>query len=187
MGRLDALHKMDKTFEIINEYELSLTDQQGIGQILGECFSTYPKDRNHFKQVPSFRLIYRNGSKIQGHIAITFRWMHLGQQTIKVFGLSDICVVSSVRTKKLATKMVAHLTKLGAQQGIDFLILIAWKPEIYQSMGFKKVSNRCRWLLIHNDQSLGIAQRSIEEGLMVKSMGTMDWSNEALDFLGPIF
>lgn len=178
---------MSITFELINEYELGENDQQKISQLLCACFADYPKDRIHFRQVPSFRLISRNDQDIQGHIAVTFRWMHLDQYVIQVFGLTDICVAASARDQKLATKMIDRLSTLGQKKKVDFLVLIAWRPEMYEKMGFRLVQNRCRWLLIQNDQSLGLAQRSIEDGLMVKPLGHKKWTAGTLDFLGPIF
>lgn len=178
---------MSITFDIINEYELNEKDQQDINHLLCDCFSDYPEDRIHFRQVPSFRLIGRDEQGIQAHIAVTFRWMNLDQSVIRVFGLTDICVASSAREQKLATRMIEYLSETGRKKQVDFLILIAWAPEFYQRMGFQLAHNRCRWLLIQNDQSLGLAQRKIENGLMVKALGDKAWHDGSLDFLGPVF
>ena len=178
---------MSITFEIINEYQLDEKDQQGIYDLLCDCFSDYPEGRIHFRQIPSFRLIGRDDQGIKAHIAVTFRWMNLGQSVIRIFGLTDICVASAAREQKLATKMIEHLSEVGRKQRVDFLILIAWTPEFYQSMGFQMAHNRCRWLLIQNDQSLGLAQRKIENGLMIKPVGDKVWNDGSLDFLGPVF
>lgn len=178
---------MSISFDIINEYELKEADQGAIHQLLDDCFVNYPKGRTHFKQIPSFRLIGRNEQGIQAHVAVSFRWMRLGESVIKVFGLADICVAQTIRDQKLATRMLDYLSKLGREKKVDFLILIAWKPEFYERMGFTCIENRCRWLLIQNDQSLGLAQRSLEDALMVKALGDKSWSGGTLDFLGSIF
>jgi predicted acetyltransferase len=178
---------MSITFDIINEYQLMEDDRRNISRLLCDCFSEYPKDRIHFRQVPSFRLIGRDKQGIQAHIAVTFRWMSLDQSVIRVFGLTDICVASKAREKKLATKMIEYLSEIGRKQSVDFLILIAWMPEFYQRIGFQIAHNRCRWLLIQNDESLGLAQRKIENGLMIKALGDKAWSDGPLDFLGPVF
>lgn len=178
---------MSITFDVINEYDLDEKEHGAINKLLNNCFSNYPRDRSHFRQIPSFRLIGKNDQGIQGHIAITYRWMQLGQTTIKVFGLSDICVAEAARDQKMATLMIEQIAALGRGKQIDFLVLIAWEPKVYESMGFTLVNNYCRWLLIQNDRSLGIAQRRIEDGLMVKPLGNKLWSAETLDFLGTIF
>lgn len=178
---------MEKAFEILNEYEITRTDQQQIGQLLVACFPSYPADKIAIKQLPSFRIIFRKDSLIKGHIAVTYRWMQLGEKIIKVFGLSDICVEESVRAQKIATQMINRLAEIGKDQEVDFLVLIAAETDVYKNMGFKEVENRCRWLLIHKDRSLGIAQRNIEEGLMIKPLGKEKWREGILDFLGPVF
>jgi len=178
---------MKITFAIANEYTIDSSTRQVISQLFQECFSGYPTRRAHFRQVPSFRLLAYQEAQLVGHIAVTYRWMHLGATVIKVLGLGDVCVASAARHHQLATRMIAQLETLAQQQEVDFLLLIAWKPEVYEKMGFQHANNPCRWLLIQQDQSLGIAQRSLKDALMVKATGTQQWSDSTLDFLGPIF
>lgn len=170
-----------------NNYELTAPEKNAIRQLLAFCFSDYPKDRMHLKQCPSFRLLAYDGPQLIGHIAVDHRQMNNSDQLIEVFGLSDVCVLSNYRSQKVATQMIKKISELAQKQAIDFLILIAWDVEVYLSMGFQQVDNTCRWLILHKDRSLGLAQRSIPDGLMIKALGTQKWEQGLVDFMGPIF
>ena len=53
--------------------------------------------------------------------------------------------------------------------------------------GFKLVDNTCRWLIVNQQKTLGIAHRKIADSLMVKPLGSKEWKDGIVDFLGPIF
>ena len=175
-------------YVILNNYELNPPEKNAIAELLETCFGQYPKKRIHLKQCPSFRLlVYDDAQNLVGHLAVDYRFMNNSGQAIEIFGLSDVCVLPAYRSQKNATKMVDKITRIAQKQAVDFLILIAWEIDIYLSMGFQQVYNVCRWLMIHQDQSLGIAQRIIPDGLMVKSISQKTWGNGPVDFMGPIF
>lgn len=174
-------------YVIRNNYELQTTEKTAIGLLLEDCFAQYPKQRIHLNQCPSFRLLVFEDQNLIAHLAVDFRNMNNSGELISVFGISDICVLPAYRSKKIATKMIEKISKLAQVQAVDFLILIAWDMDIYLSMGFQQVHNTCRWLMIHQDQSLGLAQRQIPDGLMIKSLSNQTWGTGLVDFMGPIF
>ena len=57
----------------------------------------------------------------------------------------------------------------------------------FENNGFEVVSNECKWMVIHQQATLGVIKRSLQEGLMIKSLGSKEWRPKQLDFLGPIF
>ncbi len=174
-------------YVIRNNYELKTGEKTAISQLLVDCFAQYPNQRIHLKQCPSFRLLVYDDQNLIAHLAVDYRYMNNSGQLISIFGLSDVCVLPAYRSQKIATKMIEKISKIAQDQAIDFLILIAWDMDIYLSMGFQQVTNTCRWLIIHQDQSLGLAQRQIPDGLMVKSLSNQLWGEKLVDFMGPIF
>ena len=174
--------------DIIIKEELVCTDAGEIAQLLVQAFPDFPAGKTHTNQIPSFRLLCRAESqKLVGHIAVHYRLMTLGERSIKVFGCSDVCVEASAQNQGVAKNMIHHLEQVAKSSGIDFFILIAWNTAVYEALGYQASDNPCRWLIMQNNQSLGLAQRSIPQGLMIKPLGKKKWTNELLDFLGPIF
>ncbi|MEO0338623.1 MAG: GNAT family N-acetyltransferase [Bacteroidota bacterium] len=174
--------------KITTSEEVVCTELKAITELLQQAFSDYPSGKTYTKQVPSFRVLtFDKEEKLIGHIAVHYRLMALGNQPIKVFGLSDVCVEASVRNQGLAKRMVNYLVGIAITYDIDYLVLVAWETMVYESLGFQICNNPCRWLIMQNNQSLGLAQRHSPEGLMVKSIGSKKWNNDLLDFLGPIF
>ena len=83
--------------------------------------------------------------------------------------------------------MINYLSASGIENDIDYLILVAWDPKVYLKMDFVQVNNACRWLIIRQKQSLGLAQRNLGDGLMIKKLSNHQWKDGLLDFMGTIF
>ncbi len=169
------------------EYNLSSKAENDIISLLKDCFSSYPDQRSYYKQIPSFRFLAYDEKVLVGHLAIHFRIMNIGGLTTKIFGISDLCVASSHRSKNIASSLLSELEKLAAKSYIDFLILVAQDHSLYKKNGFKLVDNTSRWLLINSNQSLGVMHGQIERSIMMKQIGAEKWRDGILDFLGPVF
>lgn len=171
----------------IEEYQLTSKTEKEISRLLKDCFSSYPDQQSYYKQVPSFRFLAYDEKALIGHLAIHFRIMNIGGLTTKIFGIADLCVANSHRSKNIATTLLNELEVLGQKSNIDFLILVAQDHSLYKKNGFKLVENTCRWLLINSNQSLGVLHGRIERSIMMKAIGEEKWQDGILDFLGPVF
>ncbi len=171
----------------IEDFQIPKEIDIQIGELLEEAFPGYPKGQSYYKQVPDFRYLVWNEEELIGHMAIEHRLMSNGGNPIKVFGVTDLCVKDSFQHKKLATRLLQELEDLGRKFELDFIILLARDHELYLTNGFQLVKNDCRWLLIHDNASLGIIHRKIEQTLMMKPLSSKKWKNGLLDFLGPAF
>ncbi len=169
------------------EYNLSTKVEKEIISLLKDCFSSYPDQKSYYKQIPSFRFLAYDEKNLVGHLAIHFRTMNIGGLTTKIFGISDLCVASTHRSKNIASSLLNELETLGVKSHIDFLILVAQDHGLYKKNSFQLVDNTCRWLLINGNQSLGVMHGQIERSIMMKQIGEEKWRDGILDFLGPVF
>jgi len=125
----------------IEEYNLSSKMEKDIISLLKDCFSSYPDQRSYYKQIPSFRFLAYDGKTLVAHLAIHFRIMNVAGLTTKIFGISDLCVDSSHRSKNIASTLLNELETLAVKSKIDFLILVAqdhgleWKAGILDFLG----------------------------------------------------
>ncbi len=171
----------------LEEYKIPIAVHSQISLLLTEAFSGYPKGQTYYKQLPDFRYLIWEEERLIGHMGVEHRLMNNDGQTIKVFGVADLCIAQSHQHKKLATGLLTELERLGRKYGIDFIILMAKEHQLYLSNGFDLVKNECRWLLIQNNNCLGIIHRRIDQALMVKPLANIPWKNGVVDFLGPVF
>jgi GNAT superfamily N-acetyltransferase len=158
-----------------------------IHSLLSECFPDYPKGKTYYKQLPTFRLLAWEGDDLVGHLAVEHRMMNNVGNLIRVFGIVDLCVAKDFQHQKIGTQLLDRLEKLGKKHEINFLLLIAKDHEVYLKNGFTLVENNCKWLFIHDHETLGVMQRQLQNSLMVKALGKKEWKENKLDFLGHIF
>ncbi len=173
----------------IEEFLLSDQQQKEIHQLLRQCFSEYPTDQSYYKQLPSFRLLAQPATDdtLIGHLALEHRLIERNGKVSRIFGVGDLCVSPEYQSKNVASSLLQHLETLARQAKIDFIVLISNEHEFYKKNGFQLVNNTCRWLIINNHQTIGVAQRRLENCLMVKALGTQKWEAETVDFLGHMF
>ena len=107
-----------------------------------------------------------------------------GSCQFEVFCLVDVCVAPKSRGQGLASSLIAHAEKLAIDNAIDFIILFAPDPRLYQRNGYSHEGNTLRWLKIHEIRTIGIGEEPIPE-LMVKPLGPTAWPKGTIDLLGP--
>jgi ribosomal protein S18 acetylase RimI-like enzyme len=179
---------MDKDIQIKTVFEFDLNEEirHHLQPLLCECFGEdYPEDRIYFKQMPHFRFLAYNHSRLVGHTACDLRLMNLQGKAINVLSLIDVCVSSEMRSQGIGSRLLLESDKFCRNRDIDFIVLFADQGDLYERNGFKTVQNRCKWLKI-NDRNLttrGIGYELIPE-LMIKSVGEKEWNEGELDLLG---
>lgn len=120
-------------------------------------------------------------------MAVEHRLLHNAGQVFPIFGVIDLCVDPQFQRRRVASYLLDQLTRLGRAHQIDFLVLIATQHQLYLDNGFQLVSNPCVWMMISDDQSMGLTRRSVKHSLMVKPLSDQQWKEGLVDFLGPIF
>ncbi len=171
----------------VEEYRMDDKLKMDVDELIHSCFSGYPKGRTYLKQLPQFRLLTSIEDRIVGHLAVEFRLISLDHTAYKIFGIADLCVHPDYQSRRIGSRMIEKLEKLAKLSEVDYLILIADQPEYYKRMGFIVAKNTCRWVVINNNKTLGVAHRNLHECLMVKPIGDRQWRGGLLDFLGHIF
>jgi predicted N-acetyltransferase YhbS len=171
------------------EYQLSEKTHRAIQQLLEEGFENYPRARDFFRQLPTSRMLaWSEEGELIGHLAVEHRIVNNDGQLWRVFGIADFTVAKAHRNQRIGSTLLQSLTELGRSSGIDFLLLLAHDSgSIYAQNGFLPIDAQCKWLLINQDQSLGVLNRYIANSLMIKPLGNAVWRSGFLDFLGHIF
>ncbi len=171
----------------IEEFKINTKQHLEISELLKLCFSSYPSNRSFYKQFPSFRFLVFEEKKLIAHLAIIHRMIKVGEEGHVIFGVSDLCVHPDFQHKKIASILLSDLENLGKKHKIDFITLIAQDQKIYKKNGFQAINNNCRWLIINETQSLGLAQRNLDNALMIKSLNKKNWGDGMVDFQGCLF
>lgn len=170
----------------IEEFLMTTPINEAIEHLLQESFPDYPLKQTYFKQVPNFRFLAWEETKLIGQAAIEFRVIRVGEALFRVFLIGDICVSSTHQHQKVASKIIKEVEKLSKEGSIDFIVVAVSNPALYLKSGFTIVDNDCRWVIIQKHTTLGVRERNINNSLMVKQLGTNSWNDGLIDFLGPI-
>ena len=174
--------------ERTEEFKINKQQHQQIAALLQRSFANYPWNRSFYNQLPSFRYLVKGDDNILiGHMGVCHRLMNLDGESIRVFGVMDLCVEQAYQSQRIASRMLESLTTLGQQHGVEFIVLIAQEHQLYENNGFVLYDHACKWLVINQQKSLGICLRRLEDCLMVKGLGDRAWNGQIADFLGPIF
>ena len=170
------------------EMTVSESMDKELTELLQHAFPSIYPNRRYFKQLPHFRLIAYEDERIIGQVGLDFRVMNMNGESIHVLGIIDLCVREEVRGRGVGRALMEEIIALGKEYSIDFLLLFADQPDLYERIGFHTVSNTCTWLQINdeNQTTRGIGETSFDE-LMVRAVGDKRWMEGKLDLLGYLY
>jgi GNAT superfamily N-acetyltransferase len=155
--------------------------------VLQECFPGYPS-RSYFKLPPHFRyLAMTSGGGVAAQMGVEFRVIRVGDSVVRTFGVVDLCVTQSERSRGLAGRLLADVTEFARSCGMAFVVLFADDDRLYARNGWARVTNRCSWVRIDDHRTLGIASRADPGAMMVKPVGEQAWPQDDVDLLGHVF
>jgi GNAT superfamily N-acetyltransferase len=154
--------------------------------LLQACFPGYPS-RAYFKLPPHFRYLAVAGGELVGQVGVELRVIRVGSDVLRTFGVVDLCVRESGRSRGLAGRLLAEVTRLAGSCGMDFVILFADDDRLYERNGWARAANPCSWLKIHEHATLGLATAEDTGALMVKKIGPQAWPDGEVDLLGHLF
>ncbi len=182
-----VLNRKEFVIEQMEEYRIPTFLHERIGLLLQSSFPDYPINKSYFNQIPSFRYLAWYGDELIGHLGVVYRIISLNGVELRVFGIVDLCVDAAFQSMQIGSNILKQLESLAEISNIDFMILISDAHSFYLEQGFIMVDNPGKWLMIRNSQTLGIAHRKLSDCLMVKPIGTKQWDEGTVDFLGNIF
>jgi GNAT superfamily N-acetyltransferase len=154
--------------------------------LLQACFPGYPS-RAYFKLPPHFRYLAVAGGELVGQVGVELRVIRVGSDVLRTFGVVDLCVRGSERSRGLAGRLLAEVTQLACACGMDFVILFADDDRLYTRNGWARAANPCTWLKIDEHATLGLATAEDTGALMVKKIGQHAWPEGEVDLLGHLF
>ncbi|SEN49498.1 GNAT family N-acetyltransferase [Paenibacillus sp. OK076] len=177
--------------KLVKAYDMDLNEERSThlqALLIASFPDVYPEDRLFFKQIPHCRILAFNpDNQLIGHVGLDYRMMNLNGKAIRVLGVIDLCVSTAYRSQGIGSLLLSEVDKL-SRGHIDFVLLFADHEGLYSKNGFKMVSNTCKWLKIDHETltTIGVGIEQID-GLMVKEVGTLPWSEGELDFLGYLY
>jgi GNAT superfamily N-acetyltransferase len=174
------------TISRVAEAEIPADLLHQVQALLQLCFPGYPS-RAYFKLPPHFRYLAVAGSELAGQVGVELRMIRVGRTVLRTFGVVDLCVRESARSRRLAGRLLAEVTELARSCRMDFIILFADDDRLYTRNGWARVANPCTWLKIDNHTTLGLATAEDTGALMVKKIGPHDWPDGEVDLLGHLF
>ena len=173
---------------VVLEYALKDAHRNAIISLFQHAFEGYPEHATYYNQVPDFRVLAWQKNNLVGHAGIHHRNISIGKQCVSsVFGIADLCVAPDHQKNNVGTVILDHVASLANKSNVDFLILTSGEDKFYMKNGFSIVHNPCRWLVIHNHESMGVLRRQLQKGLLIRPTGTLDWPEGEVDFMGHMF
>jgi GNAT superfamily N-acetyltransferase len=171
----------------IAEAEIDEDLSRQLQSLLQACFPGYP-NRSYFKLPPHFRYVaMRTDGVVAAQMGVELRVIRAGDLVVRTFGVVDLCVGGSERSRGLASMLLAEVTEFARACGMAFIILFADDDRLYARNGWAHVSNRCTWVKIDNHATLGLASRMDPGVMMVKTVGDQAWPADDIDLLGHLF
>ena len=89
------------TIARVAEAEIGGDDRQQIQALLQLCFPGYPS-RTYFKLPPHFRYLAMADGRLAAQMGVELRVVRAGRTVLRTFGVSDLCVRTSQRSRGLA-------------------------------------------------------------------------------------
>jgi len=171
----------------VAEAEIGEDLRSQLQSLLQACFPGYPS-RSYFKLPPHFRYVaVRSDGVVAAQMGVELRVIRAGDLVVRTFGVVDLCVGGSERSRGLASMLLAEVTEFARACAMAFIILFADDDHVYVRNGWTRVSNRCTWVMINDHATLGLTSRVDPGVMMVKAVGHQAWPADDVDLLGHLF
>jgi GNAT superfamily N-acetyltransferase len=171
----------------VAEAEIGADLSRQLQTLLQTCFPGYPS-RSYFKLPPHFRYLAMTSSgSVAAQMGVEFRVIRVGDAVVRTFGVVDLCVQQSQRSRGLAGRLLADVTELARSCGMGFIVLFADDDRLYARHGWARVANRCSWVRIDDHVTVGLARLEDPGAMMVKALGEQPWPEGDVDLLGHLF
>lgn len=170
----------------VAEAEIGADIRPQVQALLQACFPEYPS-RSYFKLPPHFRYLAMAHGALVGQMGVELRVIRVGGEVVRTFGVVDLCVLQTGRSRGLAARLLTEVTEFARSCGMGFVILFADDDRVYARNGWTRAGNRCTWVKIHEHTTLGLTRAAQTGALMVKATGPRAWPEGEVDLLGHLF
>ena len=170
----------------VAEAEIGEDLRPQVQALLQASFDEYPS-RTYFKLPPHFRYLALADGTLAAQMGVELRVIRVGADVVRTFGVVDLCVSRSERSRGLAGRLLAELTEYARSCAMDFIVLFADDSRLYGRNGWARAANPCTWLKINGHRTLGLAIGQDTDALMVKAIGARAWPEGDVDLLGHLF
>jgi len=120
----------------IAEPEIGADLSGRLQSLLQACFPGYPS-RSYFKLPPHFRFLAMTGTGgVAAQMGVEFRIIRVGDTVVRTFGVVDLCVAESQRSRGLAGRLLTEMTELARCCGMAFIVLFADDDRLYARHGW---------------------------------------------------
>ncbi|MFB7918166.1 GNAT family N-acetyltransferase [Streptomyces sp. NPDC056061] len=167
------------------EHEIDSSTHVKIQELLGSSFPQYPS-RTYYKQLPHLRHLVWDHGALVAQVGIDHRMIKNGDTPLRIFGIIDLCVATSTRSRGIASHLLVEIEAAARSSEVDAILLFADDPRVYLANGYQSVANRAKWLMINDHETLGIAEKPVGE-MMVKMLSGASWGEDVVDLLGYLF
>lgn len=171
----------------VEEYRIGEPLRRELHRLLRECFAEYPQERIYYKQLPHFRVVARDAGELVGQVGVEHRAVSAGGRPATIFGVVDLCVAASHRSRGVGSALLGEVERLARECAVDYVVLFADDHRVYLANGYRVAANPCRWVMIDEHRTLGIADRPLADCFMVKPVAGPDWPDGEVDLLGHVF
>lgn len=169
------------------EYEIKKEEIEPIRFLLESSFPGYFSERIYYKQIPTLRLLASLENQLIGHVGIIHRSITVDVQSTVIFGIADLCVAKSFRSKGIGALLLNNVEELALKYNIAHILAFGDDARLYASLGYHAYANtKCRFLAIDELRSHSVIERE-EPSLFIKSFKKMDFSEKLIDLLGHLF
>jgi GNAT superfamily N-acetyltransferase len=172
--------------EIIADWDVSAADEGQIVRLLARCFDTDFGGRSYFQQRPHFRMIWREGGQIIGHMAVMMRAIRLNGVLVDVAGLADVATHPDHRGKGIAAALLkSTVAQVRAAQTQYFLLF--GTAALYGAHGFAAALNLMTYIDLRGAVT-GAVKTEVPQELRVLPLRGKVWPVDApVDLLGHLF
>ncbi|MCP4070597.1 MAG: GNAT family N-acetyltransferase [Hyphomicrobiales bacterium] len=173
--------------ELKIEHEIDSDQHDQITSLRNKSFPDAPRERSYFKQLPHFRLLAEDNGILAGHLGVDHRIIRVGGTILSIFGVIDLFVSDQHQGKGIATSLLAQITELAEQKGIDFLLLHAVDGRLYLKNGFRVISPYLKSLWLCDFENYGVGIERLDNIIYIKSTSDKAWPDGTVDIMGYLF
>ena len=159
----------------VEELRLNQEQEQDIAELLAASFSVDFEGRSFFQNRHHVRFLVYNKVELVGHLALSYRAIHLGERRLNIVGIGEVVVAPNSRRKGIGLALVNAAIEEGKMAKADFAALFGVE-EIYAAAGFSLAANRIKLIEMEGARSNQIVEEN-NPSFMVKPLHNIQWDN----------
>ena len=157
-----------------------------VAGLLDTCFDSGHGGRTFHKQIPHGRLLVWSGSDLMGHVGMDYRVVRVGDATLPILGIVDLCVAPSARRQGIGATLLQRAEERA--RGQSFALAMADDHRLYLRTGYSLIPNTdVTFLAIDEVRCHSVIRRDLSEIFMVKQLAGDAWPDGPIDLLGHLF